>query len=256
MTHSERLLEIAGLRTIVVGATDAPMAVVLLHGYAMKPEDLAPFAHSLGVPALFLFPRGPQRCFDAGGYGWWDIDSEARDTALLRGPRDLVEQYPPGLGAARAALARFIEALAAEYRPRCTVVGGFSQGGMLSLDFALRGSSPVDALVLMSASRIARADWEPKRERLRGLPAFVSHGRSDQDLAFTAGEALRDFMLAGGAEVNWAPFEGGHETPLLVWRGLRNFLGALLRSSQNGGGSCHPGGNSVTTSADKRMLKR
>jgi hypothetical protein len=75
-------------------------------------------------------------------------------------------------------------------------------------------------------------------------------------LAFTAGEALRDFMLAGGAEVSWAPFEGGHEIPLPVWRDLRKFLGALLRSSQNGRGSCQPGGNSVTTSADKRMLKR
>lgn len=255
MTNSERILQIAGLRTTVVGAPDAPLVVTLLHGYAMKPADLAPFAHSLGVPALFLLPQGPAQS-SAGGYAWWNIDAEARDAAQSRGPRDLVEQYPPGLGAARAALARFIEALAAEYRPRCTVVGGFSQGGMLSLDFALRDSSPVDALVLMSASRIARADWEPKRERLRGLPAFVSHGRADQDLAFTAGEALRDFMLAGGAEVSWAPFEGGHEIPLPVWRGLRNFLGALLRSSQNGRGSCHPGGNSVTTSADKRMLKR
>ncbi len=195
------------------------MAVVLLHGYAMKPEDLAPFAHSLGVPALFLLPRGPQRGLDSGGYGWWDIDSEARDAALLRGPRDLAEQYPSGLGAARAMLERFIEALAAQYQPHCTVLGGFSQGGMLSLDFVLRSSRSVDALVLLSASRIASADWEPKRERLRGLPAFLSHGRADQDLAFAAGEALRDFMSASGAEVSWAPFDGGHEIPLIVWRG-------------------------------------
>jgi len=68
-----------------------------------------------------------------------------------------------------------------------------------------------------------------KRERLRGLPAFVSHGRADQDLAFTAGEALRDFVLAGGAEVSWVPFDGGHEIPLVVWRALRKFLSALLR---------------------------
>src|SRR2546428_564480 len=93
----------------------------------------------------------------------------------------------------------------------------------------LRGSRPVDGLVLMSASRIACADWELKRERLRGLPAFLSHGRADRDLAFAAGEALRDFVLAGGAEVSWVPFEGGHETPLVVWRGLRKFLGGLLK---------------------------
>ena len=189
MTNSERMLEIAGLRTTAVGAEAAPLVVVLLHGYAMQPADLTPFAHSLGLPALFLLPQGPQQS-SAGGHGWWDIDAEARNAAVARGPRDLAEQYPPGLGAARDGLERFVEAVAAEYEPHCTVVGGFSQGGMLSLDFVLRGSRPVDGLVLMSASRIARADWELKRERLRGLPAFLSHGRADQDLAFAAGEAL------------------------------------------------------------------
>jgi len=222
------MLEIAGLRTTAVGAAEAPLAVVLLHGYAMKPADLTPFAHSLGLPALFLLPQGPQHSC-AGGHGWWDIDAEARNAAVARGPRDLAEQYPPGLGAARDRLERFVEAVAAEYEPDCTVVGGFSQGGMLSLDFVLSGSRPVDGLVLMSASRIARADWELKRERLRGLPVFVSHGRADQDLAFAAGEALRAFVLAGGADVSWVPFDGGHETPLVVWRGLRKFLGGLVK---------------------------
>jgi phospholipase/carboxylesterase len=231
LTGSERMLEIAGLRTTAVGAPDAPLAVVLLHGYARSPADLTPFAHSLGVPALFLLPQGPQQS-SAGGHGWWDIDAEARNAAVSRGPRDLAEQYPPGLDAARDRLEQFVEAVAAEYEPDCTVVGGFSQGGMLSLDFVLRASRTVDGLILMSASRIARADWELKRERLRGLPAFVSHGRADQDLAFTAGEGLRDFVLAGGAEVSWVPFDGGHEIPLVVWRALRKFLGALIRCSR------------------------
>jgi phospholipase/carboxylesterase len=228
LAKSERTLEIAGLCTTAVGAPDASMAVVLLHGYAMKPADLTPFAHSMGVPALFLLPQGPQPG-PAGGCAWWDIDVEARETAVLSGPRDLSEQYPPGLGAARDRLEQFLEAATSTFKPGCTVIGGFSQGGMLSLGFVLRGSTRVDGLALMSASRIARADWELKRERLRGLPAFVSHGRADQDLAFTAGEALRDFVLAGGAEVSWVPFDGGHEIPLVVWRALRKFLRALLR---------------------------
>jgi len=231
LTNSERMLEIAGLRTTAVGAADAALAVILLHGYAMRPADLTPFAHSLAVPALFLLPQGPQHC-SAGGYGWWDIDAEARNAAVSRGPRDLAEQYPPGLGAARERLQQFVEAVTAEYRPECIVVGGFSQGGMLSLDFVLREPRPVDGLILMSASRIARSDWELQRERLRGLPVFLSHGRTDPDLAFSAGEALRDFVLAGAAEVSWVPFDGGHEIPLVVWRALRKFLGALIRCSR------------------------
>ncbi|MGE5183235.1 MAG: hypothetical protein ACM31C_14295 [Acidobacteriota bacterium] len=32
---------------------------------------------------------------------------------------------------------------------------------------------------------------------------------------------------AGGAHVTWLPFDGGHELPLVVWRGLRKFLRAV-----------------------------
>jgi phospholipase/carboxylesterase len=121
-----------------------------------------------------------------------------------------------------------LEAVTTEFRPQRLVVGGFSQGGMLALDTVLRGSQTVDGLVLLSASRLAMSDWEPHRARLRQLPVFVSHGAADQDLAFSAGERLRDFVLESAARVTWVPFETGHEIPLVVWRGLRKFLSALL----------------------------
>jgi phospholipase/carboxylesterase len=223
----ERVIEIAGLNTTAVGAPDAPLALVLLHGYAMRPTDLAPFAHSLGVPAFFLLPQGPVTS-PIGGHAWWSVDLEARESALARGPRDLTNDYPTGLGAARHHLGQFLNTVAAEFQPRRIVLGGFSQGGMLSLDWVLRGSRAVDALVLLSASRLAGRDWEPHRARLRNLPVFVSHGMADQDLAFTAGERLRDFVLESEARVTWVPFDGGHDIPLVVWRGLRKFLSALL----------------------------
>jgi phospholipase/carboxylesterase len=63
--------------------------------------------------------------------------------------------------------------------------------------------------------------------RLRGLPVLVSHGRADADLAFAAGERLRDLLAGGGADVTWVPFEQGHEIPLEVWRALRKFMTTL-----------------------------
>ena len=53
---------------------------------------------------------------------------------------------------------------------------------------------------------------------------LVAHGRADAELAFVAGELLRDFAIAGGATVTWLPFDGGHEIPLVVWRALRKQL--------------------------------
>ncbi len=225
---AERTVHIADLHTTVVGAADAPLAVVLLHGYNMQPADLSPFAHSLGVPALFLMPQGPELC-PTGGHAWWDIDGVARERALLAGPRDLVDQYPAGLAAARQHLSRFLGAIAVDFQPRRMVIGGFSQGGMLALDWLLRGSAHADGLVLLSASRLALGDWQPRCARLQGLPVFVSHGETDRDLSFGAGERLRDFVMDGGAQVTWVPFGGGHEIPLVVWRGLRKFLITLLK---------------------------
>jgi phospholipase/carboxylesterase len=223
----QRVLDIAGLRTIAVGSPDAPLTLVLLHGYAMRPADLSPFAHSLGTPAYFLLPEGPL-VSPLGGHAWWTVDLGARESALARGPRDLADDHPGGLDTARAHLGRFLDALTAKVSPQRLVIGGFSQGGMLALDWVLRGSRSADALVLLSASRLAARTWQPHRDRLRNLPIFVSHGTGDQDLAFAAGERLRDFVLESGARATWVPFEGGHVIPLVVWRGLRKFLSALL----------------------------
>jgi phospholipase/carboxylesterase len=234
----ERTLDIAGLRTTAVGNPDALLTLVLLHGYDMKPADLAPFAHSIGIPAYFLLPQGPVSSPN-GAHAWWEVDLEARESALSVGPRDLANDHPPGLEAARRQFGQFLAAVTAEVKPGptasrttsrpTTIIGGFSQGGMLALDWALRGNQRVDALALLSTSRLALSDWEPQRERLRNLPVFLSHGATDRDLAFAAGERLRDFLLESAAQLTWTPFEGGHEIPLVVWRGLRKFLAALLK---------------------------
>ncbi len=224
---AERQMDLAGLPTTVIGPEDAPLAVVLLHGYAMRPSDLAPFAHSIGIPALFLVPQGPVTS-PVGGHAWWSVDLDAREAAIAAGPRDLSDDHPRGLPAAREQLGRFLEATTTRLGPRRQVLGGFSQGGMLSLDWVLHAEQPVDALVLLSASLLSMSDWLPRRARLQNLPVFVSHGTADPDLAFAAGERLRDFTLQSGARGTWVSFDGGHEIPLVVWRGLRKFLTALL----------------------------
>jgi phospholipase/carboxylesterase len=225
---AQQTLDISGLRTTAVGSPTAPLTLVLLHGYAMRPADLSPFAHSLGIPAFFLFPQGPLSS-PAGGHTWWDVDEEARTAAIAAGARDLTNEYPPGLAAARLQLGRFIDAVTAEYSPSRMVIGGFSQGGMLALDWVLRGSRLPCGLILLSASRLAIEEWLPQRNRLQKLPVFVSHGTTDTDLAYATGERLRDFVLESEARLAWVPFEGGHEIPLIVWRALRKFLAPLLK---------------------------
>lgn len=226
MSEREERIELGGLPAIAVGDRDAARVVVVLaHGFQMEPADLSPFAHSIRAPAWFVFPEAPLVA-QPRGRAWWFIDAKLRDEALQRGPRDFAPQHPPDLPAARARLLAVWQAARAIAGARPLVVGGFSQGGMLTGDTWLRSDLDVAAMVLLSASRIAFDEWEPllQRRRADGLPVIVSHGLADNDLAFAAGQALRECLAATGADVSWVPFEQGHEIPLVVWRRLRTLL--------------------------------
>ncbi|MFO1395178.1 MAG: hypothetical protein U1F09_15605 [Steroidobacteraceae bacterium] len=218
------MLELGGLRTALVEPSVKPdCTVVLMHGYAMTPDDLVPFARSLRLPVRFVFPEGPLPAVPSGR-AWWTIDEERRAAALQHGPRDLRDEYPPGRAEARARLGAMLTELGRQARGAPVVIGGFSQGAMLACDHLFMDDARIAGLIAMSASRIAIDDWTPAMARVAGLPAFVSHGRDDQDLAFEAGEGLRDALAAAGAGVTWVPFDGGHGIPLVVWRELRKFL--------------------------------
>jgi len=221
----EETIEIAGLRAIAVGdLEEAEQVVVMLHGFQMQPSDLSPFAHSLREPAWFLFPEGPLEA-DGGGRAWWHIDSKKRDAAIANGPRDFAEQHPPDLPSAREKLVALIAEVRARIGARPLVLGGFSQGAMLTCDTVLRSSFDLSAMLLFSGSRIGFDEWEKlDASRLKGLPVLVSHGKTDADLSFAAGTALHEFLVAKGADLTWVPFDQGHEIPLVVWRTLRKFL--------------------------------
>jgi phospholipase/carboxylesterase len=205
-----------GLRTLECGNPASRRVVIMLHGRNMLADDLAPFGASLGIDAHFVFPDAPLAA--EPGRTWWPVDSEMR--LRDRGARDLYTLDPPGRVEARARLKTLCEEVAHDKQ---LALVGFSQGGMLAMDHVLHGGR-VDALALLSSTRIAFEEWCPLLSRLAGLPVLVAHGHADAELSFVAGEALRDAAIEGGAQVTWMPFDGGHGIPLPVWRALRKFL--------------------------------
>ena len=215
------MIELGGLHAIAVGDPAAELVVVMLHGREMSATDLAPFARSLGVDAYFVFPDGPLP--SERGRTWWPVDEEARLRRLSEGAIELSQMDPPGRAEARALL----DSLLAAFGDRRLVLVGFSQGGMLAMDYVLHGGRRPHVLALLSSTRIAIEDWLPRAQVLADLRVVVAHGRADAELSFAAGELLRDFAQRGGAEVTWLPFDGGHELPLVVWRALRKLLGTL-----------------------------
>jgi phospholipase/carboxylesterase len=112
--------------------------------------------------------------------------------------------------------------------PGKIVLGGFSQGAMLSLDVALRSSHALSGLVLMSGTHIAAGEWEACFDRRKGLPVFMSHGMSDELLPFSVSERLGEVLRAHGMQVEWVPFRGGHGIPANVTAAAGAFLRRVL----------------------------
>ncbi len=202
----------------------ARAAVLLLHGLDMTPKQLATIATSLRLPALIGLPCGPVE--RAGGQrSWWPVDDAQRARRLARGAADLHESHPSGRENARSIVHAAAHALQSRAPGLPLLVAGFSQGAMLALDCVFQVPPlPVSALALWSASRLAFSEWTPALARLRGVRVDLLHGRADANIGLDAARSLRFALVAGGADVRWTTFDGGHEIPLQAWMGLRRLV--------------------------------
>ena len=202
----------------------ARVALLVLHGLDMTPEQLRPLVGSLKLPALVALPSGPVER-PGGLRSWWPVDDVQRARRLANGAADLHASDPPGRERARALVHAAAQALQARAPGLPLVVAGFSQGAMLALDAVFHDPSlPVSALALWSASRMAFDDWTPALRRVDGVRIDMLHGRADANIAIAAAQSLRDALAAGGADVRWSTFDGGHEIPLQAWVGLRRLV--------------------------------
>ncbi|SLM47160.1 putative Carboxylesterase [Nitrospira japonica] len=229
-----------GLRIRLTGGTDgrgggSGPAVILLHGFGAPGNDLVPIGDALAVPpgTRFIFPEGPLSL--SFGYGdsraWWLIDMARLEADRAAGRvRDLSTEVPRGLPQARAALEQLLvelpRVLPVDYKK--TVIGGFSQGAMLTCDLAMRTAHPFAGLVQLSGTLLARQEWRPSVAKRSGFPVFQSHGTQDPILPYGMAERLRDALTQAGLAVAWHSFRGGHEIPEPVMRQLSAFLTNLL----------------------------
>ena len=227
---------IGGLRTRVTGGTDGkgggrgPL-VLLLHGFGAPGDDLVSLADVLNVPAgtRFVFPEGPLSLSfgPSAARAWWIIDMArvAADRAAGRA-RDLSQDIPKGLAPARETMLGFLKEVERKFDadPRKIVLGGFSQGAMLSCDVMLRTAQPYAGLIQLSGTLLATQEWTPLLKTRKGLPVFQSHGVQDELLPYAGAERLRDMLTHGGLSVEWHSFRGGHEIPRSVLQRLGPFI--------------------------------
>lgn len=211
--------------------------IVLCHGFGAPGTDLVGLvpavlgaAPMLAARVQFLFPAAPIDMTELGlpgGRAWWELNVMALQQLVATGRGDsLRKTIPPGLDAARAALTETIQLWSETTGVPLSqfVLGGFSQGAMVSTDVALRLPESPAGLTLLSGTLICEDDWRRLATARAGLPVFISHGSYDPILPISGAEALRDLLSDAGCQVTWARFPGSHEIPEEVLEAWLEFL--------------------------------
>lgn len=216
--------KIGPLRCIVNHNPDeARIPVILCHGYGAPGDDLASLTPHLvewigraSSGLKFVYPEAPHSLAEFGmpdGRAWWPLNMAALQE-LLQTNRfaELHDEVPPGIDSARAALQETVHAVLSglpEGSPY--ILGGFSQGAMLTMDLALRGDvPPPKILVQFSGTLVCQSLWRTGMSRLSETHVLQSHGRLDPILPYSSAEALRDELKSNQVDVEFVSFKGGH----------------------------------------------
>ena len=163
-------------------------ALVLLHGRGADEHDLFPLLDLLDPERRLLgvTPQGPL-ALPPGGRHWYalgGIPTPDPETFLATAPR---------LGAFLDALPMPAERL---------VLGGFSQGAVMSFAMSLGPGRPRPAAVIALSGFLPRVEGYPLAPgRLAGVPVAVAHGLLDPVIPARFGAEAAETLTAAGADV-------------------------------------------------------
>ena len=219
--------KLGGLDAVISAHGDAkgPVSgvVVLCHGFGAPGGDLVPIAEEWYSAnpdfqeVRFVFPAAPLELdpmYDARA--WWEIDIERVQQLMETGEyRELRNSQPPRLATCREMMERLIQDVCQEYgvNSQQVVVGGFSQGAMLSTDVVIHAEGGLGGLICWSGSLINELQWREKAPQEAKTAVVQSHGESDPILPYSGAEALRDLLEESGYTVQFVTFAGQHAIP-------------------------------------------
>ncbi len=172
-------------------------ALVLLHGRGADEHDLAPFLDMLDPKRRLvgLTPGGPL-FLPPGGRHWYVV------------PR-VGYPDPDSFRASYELLQRDIPELTGVPWER-TILGGFSQGSVMSYALGLGAERPTPAgLLIMSGFIPSVQGWSADLDR-PGLPVFVTHGRRDPVIDVSFARAAREQLEASPVDLTYREHDGAH----------------------------------------------
>jgi phospholipase/carboxylesterase len=181
-------------------AADPEGALVLFHGRGTSEHDLYPLLDALDPERRLLgvTPGGPLS-LPPGGAHWYVI-------------RELGHPDAATFGASYERASRWLDALAAEtgIPPERTVLGGFSQGAVMSHALGLGADRPRPAGIIALSGFVPTAEgFELDLERPLP-PVAIGHGVYDPVIGVEWGRRARELLERAGADVFYEEYPLPH----------------------------------------------
>jgi phospholipase/carboxylesterase len=195
-------------------------ALVLLHGRGADQFDLLPVADALDAERRLavLTPRGPLS-LPPGGAHWYRLAGiPTPDPATFAATRDALAEWLDGVP----------ERTGVPWER--TVLGGFSQGTVMSYALALGAGRPSPGGILALSGFLPEVPgFELDLGSRAGLPVMIAHGTLDQVIPVDFGRAAAARLETAGLEVTYRESPIGHGIdPRLVGE-LRDWIRARTR---------------------------
>jgi phospholipase/carboxylesterase len=198
------------LETIEVETGPRPQAAVIwLHGLGADGHDFEPIVPELRLPPArpvrFIFPHAPQRpvTINMGMRmrAWYDI------LQMGGGPED-----EAGIRESQAALEKLIAGQKQRGIPaRKIVLAGFSQGGAIVLQTALRHTERLAGVMALSTYLPLGSTLAKERNALNAdLPVFMAHGEYDNMIGIDRAMQTRGALEKLGYPVEWHDYPMPH----------------------------------------------
>ena len=197
-------LPLTFLQRPAAASTPRPWLLVLMHGVGSNEQDL--FSLAPHVPASFhvLSLRAPFS-MGPGSHTWFDFSIEPSGERSINDAQE---------AQSRALIAKTIEAAAQQLGipPERVVVGGFSQGGIMSLSLLLTQPALMQAAMVWHSRLLPQVlAFAAPADALRGKQLWLSHGTHDNVIPLAHAQAIAQHRAQLPVTVTYREFPGAHE---------------------------------------------
>jgi phospholipase/carboxylesterase len=209
-------------------AASPTCSIIWMHGLGADGHDFVDIVPELGLPARpgirFVFPHAPMRAVTINaGYvmrAWYDI----RDDGGTR------REDPAGVRASQKSIEALIEREKERgVAARSIVLAGFSQGGAMALQTALRYGERLAGIMALSCSLpLADTLGAEASPANRDVPIFMAHGTHDPMIPMARAMRAREILSGLGYRLEWHEYPMPHSVCLEEVRDISAWLGSVL----------------------------